>query len=557
MSTRLCKCLSPTEQENDCLLISLAKPKLLSESSHNVGNAFACAQIAASLFKDKSQKSLRRVRTCVGKNNWLSKMSAALSETIDDWRLSRGLFDEERLLAPRAISKALSSSCSGLDGFTALHSSKQGIFNSLPTGDGTRGGRSILAADGRGRLVLCEGPRLRLWGLSSMMNDSFANDNMDFALSDIPLSASTVHELKDVVGIQLSADNGYHLLIWSQKEASAFVIQPMWNGVRSRVQILSEEEMSGKTIAKCAWLSGIEGFACVGLRDRVQIHRLTESGTVTTIDVRHNQATSALLKDYAIVPIFQGYNVVSWKVFCLLEKGGLLQASFRRVDLFGEKTELTLESHGSLALPNSVEDDVGERLDFLGKGSLLICQMSKSGTCGIRIENGEVKRSFSLLPACPLTLPEEAEFMGPYTHWHSLETDGGDNQVHPVVSLFCCGRSKDSTQSTVLQIVLGDSLVIKAWEGFAKGVIAGMALCSFPMVENESNPFDMSAKRVISERGVLSFVTSTGDFTSLIEREYDPDQFSHIREDYPVLIFEKLERISRPEQLTFQVDGIR
>eukprot|EP00977_Amphora_coffeiformis_P000765 scaffold162_cov176-Amphora_coffeaeformis.AAC.25 len=552
-STQNCKCLAPAG--DDAFTLPETKPIILFEGPCDVSEAPACARIAASLFRDKSQKALKRVRSAITKNGWVPKIAEAVTEAIDQWKSTKLRSDDIRPVLSTGVDSP-ASNCTELAEFDILHSSRQGTFDVMCMAGESRPSRCMMAADSRGRAVVCEGSRLRFLAIASMTNSSFAADCMDFENHDIPFLSSTLHDIKEVNGLRLSTFNERHLLVWSKRDVCSFVLQPSWDGVRKRVQLPLQDEPPTESITKCEWLPGTEGFACIGMKNCFRIFRLTESGPSAVLELLLKPSSSTWMKDFAIVPRFKGYAVFAWKIFFLLEQGELHEVEFDRDELLHEKmAELLVGDTGRVAIPHSPEGGVGERLDYIEQGGLLLYQASKAGVIALHLENGQVKNAIHLLPPDPIkTTDPSKEFMGPYSNWHSFKKSG-KNDTPPYLSLFCTARINGSPESNLLQLDMQESLSLKAFRPFQALGVEGSVAFALPIVENDESPFDISATKRVSERLVLSILTSPGILTTLIEKKPDDEILCNPTQQQPVLVFEKLHK-ARPELLSFRVDGV-
>lgn len=549
-----CKCLIPVSK--GALILPEKKPDTLFEGPRNVSETVACARSAASLFRERSQKSLKRVRTAASKNGWAVEVSEAVTEAVDRWRSSRLNSDDCCPVFPATI-EAPVPQCAELDNFFTLHVSKQGTIEVMSTTEESRRSRCLMAADSRGRVVLCEGSRMRFFSIASMANKSFASDPLDFSHSDIPFLKATVHDMNDVNGLRISTYNECHLMAWSKNEACVFVLQPSWEGVLKRVELpLPSSLDASETITKCEWLPEIDGFACVGMKDCCRVFRLSETGPSAVVEVKMSAPLGRRkIKDFAIVPRYKGYTVLGWKMFILVDQGELYETELNKDNLHGDAvTEVTVVESGRIAIPHLREGDAGERLDYLEQGGLLICQSSKSAAVAFSLENGKVTKTLHVLaPNLTKSRDPSTEISGPYTHWRCVEKVSiGDNG--PAWSLFCVGRTRGSLESVLLELDMRQSPSLKASSPLT-GICEGFVAFSLPIVESDMKPFDLSASKSLSERIGFSILTSSGILASFIEMGPDEDILSNPREQQPVLVFEKLLK-ARSELLSFQVDGV-
>lgn len=552
--TQECKCLAPAG--DDDLILPETKPNTFWEEPFDVSQASACAYIAASSFRDKSQKALKRVRSTLTKNHWVPQILEAVTGAVHQWKSCK-LFSEDYRSVLSMKVEAPVSNCTKLDEFDVIHSSRQGSFDVMSMNEESRSSRCLMAADSRGRVVVCEGSKMRFFPIASMIHNSFATNCMDFENSDIPFLSSTLHDMKEVKGLRLSIYNECHLLLWSKRQVCAFVVRPAWDGVLKRVQLPLRDEPLTESITKCEWLSGIDGFVCVGMKDCFQIYRLTESGPSAILELSLTSSSSTRIKDFVIVPRFKGYTVFAWKIYFLLERGELHQVEFERDYLLDEGTaELFVGDTGRVAIPHSQEGDIGERVDYLEHCGLVLCQTSKAGVIALHLENGQMKNAIHLLPTGPIkTLDPSKEFIGPYENWHSVKKPG-NGKVSPSLSLFCTARINGSAESILLQLDIRESLSLKASVPFKGALIEGSVAFALPTVHNDRNPFDISGARGLSERLVLSILTSSGILSSLIETKPGDEILSTPKQRQPVLVFEKLHK-ARLECLSFRVDGVR
>lgn len=552
-----CRCLSPSE--GDALVLPEGKPLSLP----NISEPSMCARIATSFFRDKSQNALRRVKSAVGRNNWVPKLSEAVGKAVEKWK--QAVQHSSEPTGPVSFftdgQPAPSQICLKLDDYTPLHSSKSGVFDTSTLSEEPQRHRCIITADSCGRLVVCEGPRLRFLAVSTMIDASFANDKLDFERSEIPFIGSVVHDVKEAIGMRLSVQNEHHLLVWSSRSVSVFILNPFWSGVIKRIQLPLEGISISSKITRCEWLPGTEGYVLVGFGEEIRLWKVSTeaSPVVARVSVTEGMIDDQI-KDFVVVAKLKGYTVVGWKLFILLARGGLIDKYIPRDELYSEGVvEYFIDKDNTNLLCNVFDDDAGGRLDYLDDACLLICQTTKSGVNGLLLENGELKHRQVLLNPEPLSMGESAdspvEFLGPYTHWHSIGQLSGDNDCSRL-RLCCAARVKGSTDSVFLHLIIGESVLLKVSKPFI-GSVEGSTLSSVPFTEDDHMPFDLTVSKHIVERFVVTHLTSNGCLTSYIETLPHRAGSTGKRGKCPVDAFEKLQKISRPGSLNFHVDGMR
>ena len=539
-----CKCLVSAPRDTS-LLLPETRPEAFFEGSNNISDGPSCTEVAASLFREKAQKALKRVRGAISKYGWVDTLSSAVTEVASRWG-ERALSDTPSRFSPSTGSKGPAFSGDSLNDFDIFNSSRATILNTAPVPTSERlCDRSVMASDDRGRFVLCEGAFLRFWTVSSTMNKTFAEQHLAFSRREIPFLASVNHEIVGTCNIMLSSFNGHHLLVWSQKAVVVFAINESWTGVSKRQQLLRQDE-SSSSVVRCGFLPGVEGLVFIASKHGFVVHRVKSDCSEPVLKTTLPESLSMTFKDFLIVPIYQGYTVSAWKVICLMQSGRLFEASFTVNEL--KDASLNLEYMTVTGMP---EEDKAQRIDFLEHSGLLIIQYAVAGVMAVRFENGKARFGFKLLESGPVnTQNSSVEVTGPYSHWHSYDKMD-DNTGDSTLCLLFAGNVAGSSNSVVMQILVSEYLSLSVSRVFV-GPIEAFVICCLPTFESDRKPYDFSFKRTVSDCLVLSIISS-GSITTMVEHgAYE--SFSRTIGLPSVFIFEDLVKAWQP---AFQVDGIR
>jgi hypothetical protein len=556
-SNRSCRCLALAGE--DIIILPSA-----GDAGHvfSVSNSKSCTEIATRLFRPKAQQALLKLRHGTARSGWVSTVVESLRSQVHEWINARDAVETQSVLLER--DPLIPIECVALDDLCVLHCSKSRAFDIPPISEALRQRRTIMAADGRGRMVLCEGSILRFFAVSTMINSSFANDPKNFLRDEVPTFGSMSHDLKDIVGLRLCNQNEAHLLAWSPNFVRVYAVRPTWDGISEQIQ-LPVHEMSSSALISCEWLPGVEGFLAVCSKKRLQIFGLKQAAANSAVVVLVGANSQNQIADFAIVGKYEGHSLLGWKVFVLLESGGLREMLVTLDDLSDDETTMPLLDCSNrvdlLGDTMSSEPGTGQHVDFIAKGSILVCQTSKWGAVGCRLSGaGDVERRLFTIPSSlPLSAgrycSRNGHVDGPYTHWQSFSSDM-DGDV-PVIHLCCAAKVRGVPEFILFHFELGeDSFSMKASAEF-QGSVAGLTVCTVPWIGKSESPFNLALSRPRREGVVISLLASTGRFASFTQQSQTPDLRANVYQEPPVLTFETLRKISPADSLAFHVDGVR
>jgi hypothetical protein len=547
---RKCQCLSPVKRD---ALSSLPEdpPDDFFGSPNDISDLSACTELAVSFFGDKVQKALKRVCVAVSRNQWIQKLSLSVRSDIAQLNQAKQKFAAAPSLVPATVSEEAACCGEWENSFDLVSRSKAGVFKTLSGSVEGLADRCLLVSDHRGRLVVSEGSALRFLAISNMMDQSFSDHPGCFSRADIQFFASVSHDVSGVCGMQLSSFNNHHLVLWSQKVACIYAINDTWTGVTSQLKLRKPNEPGG-LIIKCGFLPGVDGFVFTASKDSFTVYRMTEDQLSPVVQLAL-PTSSIHFKNFEVIPIYRGYNILSWKVVCLTQNGCLRESCFTVDDLFGSNEADTCFESNSITLDEVSSDDFVDRIDYLEHSSLLIVQLLKAGTVSVQIESGKLVCTIPLLSRNLLTVANTSiQITGPYSHWHSYETHdiiSGST----VLSLLSYGKIVGTSDSVLISFAVGSQTSLKFTR--LTGSVEGSVLCTLPVLTRNMKPFDKSIQRTVSERLVLCSISS-GCLMNMIEPGSDINSLSRTPDRAGPFVFENLIKVPQPDAF-FHVHGMR